>query len=112
MASKLEQLHDISYIIGAIDGSYILVLAPIIRREDYYCRKSFHLAILQKFVGLDCMFWNYKFGWTCLHDWVVFHETKIGHACIEGKFQLYKLIRDVAYPMRPWMYCPFKGRKT
>ena len=38
--------------------------------------------------------------------------TKIRHACIEGKFQSYKLIEYVVYPVRPWMYCPFKGGKT
>jgi hypothetical protein len=30
LASKFEQLHGIPYIIGAIRGSHILVLAPII----------------------------------------------------------------------------------
>jgi hypothetical protein len=28
---------------------------------------------------------------------------------MEDKFILYKLIGDAAYPVRPWMYCPFKG---
>ena len=113
LASKFEQLHGIPYIIGAIDGSHILVLAPIIGGEDYYCRKSFHSAILQGIVGPDCMFWDYEFGWAgSLHDWAVFQVTKIGRACIEGKFQPYKLIGDAAYPVRPWMYCPFKGGKT
>jgi hypothetical protein len=47
-----------------------------------------------------------------LHDWAVFQVTKIGRACIEGKFQPYKLIGDASYPVRPWMYYPFKGGKT
>jgi hypothetical protein len=73
LASKFEELHGIPYIIGAIDGSHILVLAPIIGGEDYYCRRSFHSAILQGIVGPDCMFWNYEFGWAgSLHDWAVF----------------------------------------
>lgn len=37
--------------------------------------------------------------------------TKIGRACIERKYQPYKFVGDVAYPVRPWMYCPFKGGK-
>jgi hypothetical protein len=82
-------LHGIPYIIGAIDGSHIIVLAYVINIKDYYCKKSFHSTILQGIVGPDCMFCNY-----------------------EGKFQPYKLIRNVANPVRPWMYCPFKGGKT
>jgi len=31
---------------------------------------------------------------------------------MEGRLHLYKLIGDAAYPIRPWMYCPFKGGKT
>ena len=46
LASNFEKLHEISYIMGAIDGSHILVLAPIIGEEDHYCRKSFHSVIL------------------------------------------------------------------
>jgi hypothetical protein len=110
--SKFEQLHGIPYIIGAIDGSHILVLAFVISGEDYYCRKSFHSAILQGIVGPYCMFWNYEFGWAgSLHDWAIFQVTKFERACIEGQFQPYKLIEDAAYPVRPWMYCSFKGGK-
>ena len=95
-------MHGIPYIIGAIDGSHILVLTPIIGGEDYYCRKSFHSAILQGIVGPYCMFWDNEFGWAgSLYDWAVFQVKKIGRACIEGKFQPYKLIRDVAYPVKP-----------
>ena len=95
-------MHKIPYIIGAIDGSYIFVLAPIIGGEDYYCRKSFHSTILQEIVGSDCMFWDYEFEWASgLHDWAVFQVTKIRRTCIEDKFQSYKLIGDAAYPIRP-----------
>jgi hypothetical protein len=59
------------------------------------------------------MFWNFEFGCAGnLHNWSVFQVTKIGCECIEDKFQSYKLIGDAAYPVRPWMYCPFKGGKT
>ena len=59
------------------------------------------------------MFWDYEFGWAgCLHDWSIFQVIIIGHGCIEGKFQPYKHIGDAAYPVRPWMYCPFKDKNT
>ena len=59
------------------------------------------------------MFWDYEFRWAgSLHEWSVFQVTRIGRGCIECKFQPYKLIGDAAYPVRLWMYCPFKGGKT
>jgi hypothetical protein len=30
---------------------------------------------------------------------------------MEEKYMPYKLIGDAIYPIRPWMYCPFKGQK-
>ena len=98
---------------GVIDGSHILVLAPIYGGENYYCRKSFHSAILQGIVDVHYKFWDYEFGWAgSLHDRVVFQVIKIGRACMERRLHPYKLIGDAAYPIRPWMYCTFKRGKT
>jgi hypothetical protein len=47
LASQFEALHGIPYIMDAIDGSHIPILALVIGQEDYYYRKSFHSAILQ-----------------------------------------------------------------
>ena len=110
LAKEFERLHNIPKIIGAIDSSHIPVLAPVIDGENYYCRKSFHSALFQGIVDTNCTFWDYEFGWAgSLHDWIVFQQTKVGRACIEGRFLPYKLIGDAAYPVRPWMWSPFKG---
>ena len=63
LASRFEKLHIIPYIIDAVDGSHISVLAPLLGGQDYYCRKSFHSAIWQGIIGPDYMFWDYEFGW-------------------------------------------------
>lgn len=34
---RFEKLHDVPYVIGAIDGSHILVQAHVVGRVDYYC---------------------------------------------------------------------------
>ena len=57
-------LHNVSYIIGAIDSSLIPILASIIGREDYYYRKSFHQALLQGIGNTNCMFWDYELRWS------------------------------------------------
>ena len=43
-----------------------------------------------------------------MHDWTLFQLTKVERECIKGKFLPYTLIRDCTYPMRPWIYSPFK----
>jgi len=110
LARDFEALHDIPYVVGAIDGSHILILAPVVGGEDYYCRKSFHSALLQGIVDTNCIFWDYEFGWAgSMHDCTVFKLTKLGRKCIEGRLLPYKLIGDAAYPVRSWIYSPFKG---
>ena len=44
-----------------------------------------------------------------MHDWTLFQLTKVGRNSIKGKFLPYKLIRNCAYLLRPWIYNPFKG---
>ena len=56
LAKRFEQLHSISYVIGAINGLHILVLALVVGGEYYYCLKLFHSVILQRFIRPDCMF--------------------------------------------------------
>ena len=64
LAQEFEALHTISYIIGAINGSHIPNLIPIIGGEDYYCIKLFYSVLLQGIVDTKCVFWDYEFGWT------------------------------------------------
>ena len=69
LAKEYEAIHGIPYVVGAIDGSHIPVLAPMYGGENYYCRKSFHSVILQGIVDVHCKFWDHEFGWAdSLHD--------------------------------------------
>ena len=59
------------------------------------------------------MLWNYVFEWAWgFYDWTIFHVIRIGWTCIEGKLLPHKLIGYVGYPVRPWMYCLYKGGNT
>jgi len=74
----------------------------MVGREDYYYRKSFHSAILQEIVNVNCRFWDYEFGSVgSLRDWAIFQVTKIRRACMEGKLHPCKLVGNAAYPVRP-----------
>ena len=46
LGSRLEQLHDIPYILGPLDGSHMLSLGLVVGEQDSYYRKSFHSTIL------------------------------------------------------------------
>ena len=110
LAQEFEALHEIRYIIGLIDGSHIPILTSVIGGDDYYCRKSFHLSLLQDIVDTKCVFWDYEFGWAgSMHYWTLFQLTKFGKDCIKSKCLPYKLIGDCAYLVRPWIYSSFKG---
>jgi hypothetical protein len=66
--------------------------------------------LLQGVVNAKCKFWDYDFG--CArrnHDWALFQIIEIGKRTMNGSFLHYKLIGDVAYPLHPWFYSPFKG---
>jgi hypothetical protein len=111
ISQEFEKLHGIPYIMGAIDGSYIPIVAPHqYEAQPYYCRKGFHAVILQEVVDAKCQFWDYDFGWAgSCHDWTVFQRSDLGRHTMRNAFLPYKLIGDAAYPMRPWFYSPFKG---
>ena len=109
LAQKFEVLHEILYIIRAIDGSYIPILAPVFRGEHYYCRKLFHSALLQSVGDTKCVFWDYEFGWAGnMYDWTLILLTKVGRDCIKSISLPYKLIRNCAYLVRPWILQPIQ----
>jgi hypothetical protein len=110
ISKEFEAINGIPYILGAIDGSYILITTPTHDASTYYCWKGFYSVILQGVVDADCKFWDYDFGWAgSCHDWTVFQRSQLGLRTLRGEFLPYKLIGDAAYPMRPWFFSPFKG---
>jgi hypothetical protein len=108
MAAEFEALKGIPYVIGAVDGSHIHIIAPPIDPTSYYCRKGYYLVLLQGVVDSKCRFWDYDFGWAgrC-HNWTLFQNSDIGKKIMRGELLPYKLIGDAAYPMIPWFYSPF-----
>jgi hypothetical protein len=85
LASQFEDLHGIPYIVGAIDGLHIPILAPMIEGEDCYCRKLFHSTILQEIVDVNCKFWNFEFGWTSWSSQLVFFSSDKSKEGIYGR---------------------------
>ena len=111
-AQEFQDLHQIPYVVGAVDGSHIPIVAPNLHAADYYNRKGFHSILLQGVVSAKCLFWDFDIGWAgSMHDTNLWARTEIGQHCESGKLSPYCLVGDAAYPCRPWMLAPFKGHK-
>ena len=111
-AQEFQDLHQIPYVVGAVDGSHIPIVAPRLHAPDYYNRKGFHSVLLQSVVSAKCLFWDFDIGWAgSMHDANLWGRSAIGQYCEAGKLAPYALVGDAAYPCRPWMLAPFKGHK-
>jgi len=62
-AAEFQEFRGLSYVSGAVDGSYILIIAPPIDSTLYYYKKYLYSALLQGLVDNKCRFWDYSFGW-------------------------------------------------
>ena len=97
-----ENIYEIPYVVGAVDGSHIPIVVPRLHAGDYYNRKSFHSILLQGVVSSKCFFWDFDIGWVgSMHDANLWGKTAIGKFCEVGKLAPYVLVRDAAYPCHP-----------
>ena len=109
---EFQELHGIPYVVGAVDGSHIPIVASRLHAADYYNRKGFYSILLQGVVCSKCLFWDFDIGWAgSMHDANLWGRTDIRQYCEAGKLSPYALVGDAAYPCRPWMLAPFKGNK-
>ena len=68
-AQEFQNLHQIPYVVGAVDGSHIPIVAPKLHAPDYYNCKGFHSVLLQGVVSAKCLFWDFDIGWAgSMHD--------------------------------------------
>lgn len=68
-AEEFQNLHIISYVVGAIDGSHIPIIASRLHAADYYNYKGFHSILLHDVVSNKCFFGDFDIGWAgSMHD--------------------------------------------
>ncbi|CAM6129021.1 unnamed protein product [Calypogeia fissa] len=112
IAAKFEEKHGIPFIMGAIDGSHIPIIAPRGDPGPFYNRKGFYSVLLQGIVDVETVFMDWDFGWAgSLHDYTMFVNSWEGRKITAREYLPFKLIGDAAYPCRTSMYVPFKGSK-
>jgi hypothetical protein len=111
-AREFENIHRIPYVVDAVNGSHIPIVAPRLHAVDYYNHKGFHSILLRGVVSRKCMFWDFDIGWAgSMYDANLWRKTAVGQFYEAGKLAPYALVGDAAYPCRPWMLVPFRDYK-
>lgn len=120
MAAYFENQWGLLHCVGAIDGSYIPIIAP----KEYHCdcfnRKGWHSIILQGVVDGKGLFWSVYAGMTgSMHDarvlrlstlWELVERGSLYPAYtrnISGINAGYYVLGDSAYPLQNWLLKPF-----
>ena len=119
---KFQRLGDFPQVVGAIDGTYIQVVAPRENKDDYFCLKKYHAIILQGTVDADKKFVDVCTGFPgSLHDARVFRLSNL-FVRAENEEILTNPVRDIngvqvgpqlrgdgAYPIKAWLMKPYPG---
>jgi hypothetical protein len=69
ITTSFERLYEIPYILGAINGSHVPIIAPKVNPKSYYRWKGFYYTLIQGVVDPKCSFCDYDYGWaSSIHD--------------------------------------------
>ena len=78
-AHEFQDLQQIPYVVGTVDGSHISIVTSRLHAADYYNRKRFHSILLQGVVSAKCVFWDFNIGWACsMYDANMWGRSEIG----------------------------------
>lgn len=110
-------------VVGAIDGSYIPIKAPVDSPSHYYNRKGQYSIILQAVVDHKMKFWDVNIGQPGrVHDSRVLSLSSLfdhmqANDILPQWTEVFEdvnvplfLLGDKAYPMLPWIVKPYPDR--
>lgn len=89
-------------VVGAIDGTHIVIPGPTQHQENYINRKGFHSIVAQVVCDHEMRFISVSAGWAgSVHDACVYRNSKIGKRIIDGTIlpDEYHLVVDAVYPL-------------
>ncbi len=93
ITTGFECLHGIPCILGAMDGSHVPIIPPMVDPKSYYCWKSLNSTLIQGVVNVKHSLWDYDYGWVgSIHDWAFFQKNRF-RKLSDGK-QVFILIND------------------
>lgn len=113
--AQFEAKQGIDKIIGAIDGTHILIHKPGADQHAYCTRKGTHSIILQGVVDSKKRFINVLAGEPgSLHDSRVLRRSALYRKAMDGTLQFNSrvLLGASAYPTNfPWLLAPYKDNR-
>ena len=116
-----SERSKIPNIAGAVDGTHVSIKAPKTNHEDYFNRKNFYSYVLQGVVDSTGLFLSVSTGYPgSLHDARVLRLSQLFDMAendlilteptvdVNGTIIRPLIVGDSAYPLKPWLLCPFK----
>ncbi|CAM5074604.1 unnamed protein product [Natator depressus] len=107
---------------GAIDRTYIPILAPELRGNQYVNCKGYFSIVLQALVDHKGRFTDISVGWPGkVHDAHIFRNSGLLEQLQEGTYfpdqkitvgdveMPIVILRDPAFPLMPWLTKPYTG---
>lgn len=110
---KFKERHNFPGVIGAIDGSHILITAPKREQASYCNRKGQHSVILQAVCDASYVFLDVFVGFPgSVHDARVFYNSPLGIKARENPELLFPnnthILGDSAYKCTNYLLTPYR----
>lgn len=116
-----SERSKIPNIVAAVDGTHVPIKAPKTNHEDYFNRKHFYSFVLQGAVDAAGLYLSVSTGYPgSLHYARVLRLSQLFDAAendlilaeptvdVNGTIVRPLIVADSAYPLKPWLLCPFK----
>lgn len=111
ISNSFNDSCGIRNIVGVIDGTHIPIVNCPGGQNDYINRKGFPSVQLQLVVDDNLMIMDAYVGWPgsthdarVLRNSTFFNNAENGRVISQGKF----IIGDGAYPLKKWLYTPYR----
>ena len=109
IAQSFVTKNNFPGIIGAIDGSYIPIIASNEYHENFINRKSFHSIVLQVVCVERMIFLDIVVGWPgSVHDAQVLRTSSLYVTADEKCTPDCQLLGHSAYPLKTWLLTTYK----
>lgn len=108
-----HRISGVNNVVGAIDGTFIPIKAPVVDPEVYIPRKSNYAMTLQAVCISNLKFRNCFMGYPgSVSDTRIFRNSTLYKKCMENPRTLFPnkhlfIIGDKAYPMLEWCIPPY-----
>lgn len=100
-------------VVGAVDGSFIPIIAPSVDEHLYVTRKGFHAINIQGICDADNLFLDIVVKWPgCTHDSYMWNNCNVSQLFESGQLPNTWLLGDSAYALKPWMMTPLMSPAT